>query len=232
MGFMNFKYRVINTIAVAVSCFSLSGCDTDIVADLFVTDILSDENVPFSASMAVEVASCRGNSLDKAKEDVLSLFSVSSDAKVISCENKNLNSMLLVSFTGEVASTDSDHDFVIFRHENEDGDTHISAVTKPIFLQRATSLARANFRSIDSEEISIYIKINNDSKAAKTFWLSQGWVNGVPKQGFSFSLAQRKNATVKMTNLIAEMIYSEQENADGDHPELFVMLAEEKSREE
>jgi len=215
MGFMNFKYRVINTIAVAVSCFSLSGCDTDIVADLFVTDILSDENVPFSASMAVEVASCRGNSLDKAKEDVLSLFSVSSDAKVISCENKNLNSMLLVSFTGEVASTDSDHDFVIFRHENEDGDTHISAVTKPIF-----------------QEISIYIKINNDSKAAKTFWLSQGWVNGVPKQGFSFSLAQRKNATVKMTNLIAEMIYSEQENADGDHPELFVMLAEEKSREE
>jgi hypothetical protein len=178
----------------------LSSCKTDFLFDIYASDLFLDEKIKTSAQVEFEVSSCKSERLEEKKEEVLKLFSIGSNPKVVGCEERGMNSMLLVSTTAEIVSNSSSADFSLVRvsspdlkQESKVYETRgIRLVISERFLRKSKEMMKENGQTISHGEIKIKIFINNDEADDIIVSGNNLWVNGEPYESYNRQKISRR----------------------------------------
>ena len=186
----------------------LTSCKSEIEVELFASDIFSSENLIVPVVMAIEVPSCKSERLQAQTTSFLAVFSESSQAESIGCENKGINSFLSFKLKGEIANKTASHDIVLFRSVADDGVTDMSASLSSNFLTRLNSLAESKMQRIDSDDFTLTIKIQNDLRDVVRVH-GAGWFDGTPAQGRNIDLGHRDTISLKLSNLASAILINE-----------------------
>ena len=204
-----------NLIQLLLVMILLSGCNSDFKIDVFSSDIFRSENVTTPAEMAVEISSCNSSTLERDKTQILSMFAPTSNAKIIGCERRGMESMLLVSIDAEIASKESNVDLILFR-ENVSDVTHegknyefraIRPMLSSQFIQRVRSVVENNLGTLTYDKISFAVTLNNDLQEDMLFSGNNLWVNGEPKEQYRRQpLSRRKKLDLKFADIISDLI--------------------------
>jgi len=165
--------------------------------------------------MAVEISSCTSDSLEETKTEILSMFSRTSNAKVVGCETEGMNSMLLVSVDAEIASETSNFDLMIFRNIlpdlELDGKTYEVSSVRPMismdFLKRVETVMENNMQSLSYDKVSLTMTLNNDEREDIIISGYNLWVNGEPMESFRRQkLARRQKLDFKFSNVFSDLV--------------------------
>jgi hypothetical protein len=205
-------HKTIQFLAVS---FLLSACNSDFKVDVFSSDFFLTDNVKTPAEMAVEIPSCTSERLEKYKTEIISMFSNDSNAKVVGCERRDMDSMLIVSLDAEIASETSRSDVVLFResfpdltHENKNYEVRgVSPMLNANFIQRVKSMMNNNMQSLTYDKVSLAVTLNNDGREDLLVTGYNLWVNGEPKERFRREmLPRRQKLDLRFSNIISDLV--------------------------
>lgn len=196
----------IHQIALLI-LFSLvmSGCRVDVTSDLYTQDILANENLTFPTQMGIQIPGCDQDSVDELSSQVLSLFSESSKASISGCADENMESMLMVNFTGQIVDTESSYDFAIYRNKRDDR-IHLAAAFSPKFQTRVDQLMSSQMASLEYDGLKISTTINNDLSNEVEYLVSSGWVDGKAGQNMTGSLQRREKILVTSPDVVSDLM--------------------------
>ena len=206
---------MIKKLGIVLITFLLSGCNSDFHFDVFSSDLFLKDNVTTPAEMAVEISSCTSDRLEEQKTEILSMFSRTSNAKVVGCETEGMNSMLLVSVDAEIASETSNFDLMLFRNILEDleldGKTYEVSSVRPMismdFLKRVETVMKNNMQSLSYDKVSLTMTLNNDEREDVIITGYNLWVNGEPMESFyRQKLARRQKLDFKFSNVLSDLV--------------------------
>jgi hypothetical protein len=201
-----FVMRVkLKVIVFLVATVLLAGCRVDFSSELYARDILSGENLTFPALLEIEIPSCNSDDRPKYEREILSVFSEFSEASVVGCRNDSLTSLLQVKFNGELSSSESSADMVMFRGENDAGNTYLMPDLNKNFLSRVNRVLEDNFQELEYQNVNIAFELHNDLDSAIKYSMLSGWVNGKPGQYISGELQRREKINVRTPDIIADL---------------------------
>jgi len=201
-------------LALIFSCI-LSSCKTDFLFDAYTSDIFLEEKIKTSAQVAFEISSCKSERLEERKQEVLKLFSVDSDPKVVGCEERGMNSMLLVSTNAEIVSNSPTSDFSLvrvspsdLRQESKGYETRgIRLVISERFLRRSKEMMKENMQTLSYDQIKIKVFVNNDEADDVMVSGSNLWVNGEPFENYSRQkLSRRQKIKLEFSDVTNALI--------------------------
>lgn len=201
----------------------LSGCKFTVSSDLYVADLFSDQNIEFPAQMRIEVPSCTSSRLSEIEQQVLSLFSQVSQAKISGCTDEGFDSYLNVAFSGEFANETSTYDLFFFRHISPNGYYHVKPVLNPTFLERARTFASSNYQSIDYDDLIMKITVHNDHRDTVEVNFDAGWIDDRPQQWSSNEIGRRQQLEYTAPNVYSAMILQ------GDAPHMLFIKPTDQS---
>lgn len=188
-----------------IGAIFLAGCRVDFSSELYTRDILGTETLRFPALLEVEVPTCNASDRPEYEREILSVFSGSSEAAVTGCRNDSLTSLLQVEFKGEVASSESSADLVMFRGQNDAGQTYLMPDLNKNFVNRVNQVFEDNFQELTFENVDIAFEIHNDLDQTIEYFLQSGWVNGEPGQYIEGQLDRREKISVRTPDIISEL---------------------------
>lgn len=201
-------------LALIFSCI-LSSCKTDFLFDAYTSDIFLEEKIKTPAQVAFEISSCTSERLEESKAEVLKLFSVDSNSKVVGCEEQGMNSMLLVSITAEIVSNSPTADFSLvrvspsdLRQENKGYETRgIRLVISERFLRRSKEMMKENMQTLSYEKIKIKVFVNNDEAEDVIVSGNNLWVNGEPFENYNRQkLSRRQKIKLEFSDVTNALI--------------------------
>lgn len=207
MKIMTSQHRQSILIALAILA---TGCDVDIAADIYVTDIYSEKNVETPAQINFEIPSCTSERAKEYEADILSLFSASSKAKVVGCDRERMTSMLKIGVVGEVFTRETSYDFGLRREIGQPGEAEAVGVAPYVskaFVTRAQTLMKSNMTRMDYEDITISIILNNDDAREVYVNSTSAWVDGTPYEKLSsFPLMRRAKVEIRRPNIDSDLL--------------------------
>ena len=196
-----------------LSFFALVACKSEFLVEAYVSDVFLDENINTPASMKVEIPSCGSQSEYEGK--IISLFDSTSNAKILGCEEKGMESFMVVSLDAEMATETSKRDLILFRESfgdlEIDGTLYEVMALKPVisgdFLQRVNSLMEENMQTLSYENVKFEIALNNDEREDAIITAYNLWVDGKPFQNYRRQLLKRRGKiTLTFSNLTSDLI--------------------------
>ena len=207
------KFR--QSFQLLMATILLSACNSDFKIDIFSSDFFLSENVKTPAEMAVGIPSCKSERLEKYKTQILSMFATNSNAKVVGCERRGMDSMLLVSIDAEIASETSNADVILFRknfpdltHEDKNYEVRgVSPMLSANFIQRVKSMMKSNMQRLNYDSVSLAVTLNNDGREDLLVTGYNLWVNGEPKERFRREkLSRRQKLDLRFSNITSDLI--------------------------
>lgn len=196
-----------------LSFFVLVACKSEFLVEAYVSDAFLDENINTPASMKVEIPSCGSQSEYEGK--IISLFDSTSNAKILGCEEKGMESFMVVSLDAEMATETSKRDLILFRESfgdlEIDGTLYEVMALKPVisgdFLQRVNSLMEENMQTLSYENVKFEIALNNDERGDAIITAYNLWVDGKPFQNYRRQFLKRRGKiTLTFSNLTSDLI--------------------------
>lgn len=196
-----------------LSFFALVACKSEFLVEAYVSDAFLDENINTPASMKVEIPSCASQSEYEGK--IISLFDSTSNAKILGCEEKGMESFMVVSLDAEMATETSKRDLILFRESfgdlEIDGTLYEVMALKPVisgdFLQRVNSLMEENMQTLSYENVKFEIALNNDEREDAIITAYNLWVDGKPFQNYRRQFLKRRGKiTLTFSNLTSDLI--------------------------
>ena len=196
-----------------LSFFVLVACKSEFLVEAYVSDAFLDENINTPASMKVEIPSCASQSEYEGK--IISLFDSTSNAKILGCEEKGMESFMVVSLDAEMATETSKRDLILFRESfgdlEIDGTLYEVMALKPVisgdFLQRVNSLMEENMQTLSYENVKFEIALNNDEREDAIITAYNLWVDGKPFQNYRRQFLKRRGKiTLTFSNLTSDLI--------------------------
>ena len=196
-----------------LSFFALVACKSEFLVEAYVSDAFLDENINTPASMKVEIPSCASQSEYEGK--IISLFDSTSNAKILGCEEKGMESFMVVSLDAEMATETSKRDLILFRESfgdlEIDGTLYEVMALKPVisgdFLQRVNSLMEENMQTLSYENVKFEIALNNDERGDAIITAYNLWVDGKPFQNYRRRFLKRRGKiTLTFSNLTSDLI--------------------------
>lgn len=196
-----------------LSFFVLVACKSEFLVEAYVSDAFLDENINTPASMKVEIPSCGSQS--EYEEKIISLFDSTSNAKILGCEEKGMESFMVVSLDAEMATETSKRDLILFRESfgdlEIDGTLYEVMALKPVisgdFLQRVNSLMEENMQTLSYENVKFEIALNNDEREDAIITAYNLWVDGKPFQNYRRQFLKRRGKiTLTFSNLTSDLI--------------------------
>lgn len=196
-----------------LSFFALVACKSEFLVEAYVSDAFLDENINTPASMKVEIPSCASQSEYEGK--IISLFDSTSNAKILGCEEKGMESFMVVSLDAEMATETSKRDLILFRESfgdlEIDGTLYEVMALKPVisgdFLQRVNSLMEENMQTLSYENVKFEIALNNDERGDAIITAYNLWVDGKPFQNYRRQFLKRRGKiTLTFSNLTSDLI--------------------------
>ena len=196
-----------------MSFFVLVACKSEFLVEAYVSDAFLEENINTPASMKVEIPSCGSQSEYEGK--IISLFDSTSNAKILGCEEKGMESFMVVSLDAEMATETSKRDLILFRESfgdlEIDGTLYEVMVLKPVisgdFLQRVNSLMEENMQTVSYENVKFEIALNNDEREDAIITAYNLWVDGKPFQNYRRQFLKRRGKiTLTFSNLTSDLI--------------------------
>lgn len=196
-----------------LSFFVLVACKSEFLVEAYVSDAFLDENINTPASMKVEIPSCGSQSEYEGK--IISLFDSTSNAKILGCEEKGMESFMVVSLDAEMATETSKRDLILFRESfgdlEIDGTLYEVMALKPVisgdFLQRVNSLMEENMQTVSYENVKFEIALNNDEREDAIITAYNLWVDGKPFQNYRRQFLKRRGKiTLTFSNLTSDLI--------------------------
>lgn len=193
--------------------FALVACKSEFLVEAYVSDAFLDENINTPASMKVEIPSCGSQSEYEGK--IISLFDSTSNAKILGCEEKGMESFMVVSLDAEMATETSKRDLILFRESfgdlEIDGTLYEVMALKPVisgdFLQRVNSLMEENMQTLSYENVKFEIALNNDEREDAIITAYNLWVDGKPFQNYRRQFLKRRGKiTLTFSNLTSDLI--------------------------
>ncbi|QGT78000.1 hypothetical protein GM160_03310 [Guyparkeria halophila] len=198
------KTRSLKLAALAAT-IGLAGCDIDVTSQIYAEDAFAEENLPFPAEMRIEIPSCGSDQRPQFERDVIAAFSQPSEAKVVGCEEEGMDSMLRISFMGEMATKVSRADVVIFRGRSEQtGNVLLTADLNDNFQNRIEGIFDKNSQRLEFDDISMRFVLNNDTRSNISFFVNEGWVDGQPVQAAQGTLKPRRSADIRSTAVVSD----------------------------
>lgn len=197
-------------LIAAAATVTLSGCDIDMTSDLYAQDVFSDKNLTFPSQMRIEVPSCSSEKIDELTNQVLSVFSKSSEASSAGCVREGMDSMMVINFKGIMVDEESSYDLTLFRNKQPKF-TFLTASFHRDFQQRIQQLAKSKMSSIDYDDLSVNFTLNNDMPDTIEYSLSAGWVNGQPGQWIRGELDRREKVHITSTKAVSHLIMERQQ---------------------
>ena len=191
----------------------LVACKSEFLVEAYVSDAFLDENINTPASMKVEIPSCGSQSEYEGK--IISLFDSTSNAKILGCEEKGMESFMVVSLDAEMATETSKRDLILFRESfgdlEIDGTLYEVMALKPVisgdFLQRVNSLMEENMQTVSYENVKFEIALNNDEREDAIITAYNLWVDGKPFQNYRRQFLKRRGKiTLTFSNLTSDLI--------------------------
>lgn len=201
-------------LALIFSCI-LSSCKTDFLFDVYTSDIFLEEKIKTSAQVAFEVSSCKSERLEERKEEVLRLFSVDSNPKVVGCEEHGMDSMLLVSTNAEIVSNSSSADFSLVRvsspdlkQESKVYETRgMRLMISERFLRKSKEMMKENMQTLSYDKIKVKIFVNNDEADDVIVSGNNLWVNGEPFENYNRQkLSRRQKVKLEFSDVTNALI--------------------------
>jgi hypothetical protein len=208
-------------LGITVIALFLSSCKSDFNFDAYSTDLFIAENVKTPAEMAIEISSCTSDSFEKYKTEILSVFSTSSNAKVIDCVKKGHDSMLVISLDSLIASDENgsiefgEFDLVLVRQVVPDGVIDgknyevrgVRPMMSDSFIERVKMLMKQKMQSLTFENVTLTITLNNDERddilVSGTFL----WVDGEPFERYSRQkLERRQKLELKFSKVVSDLV--------------------------
>jgi len=183
----------------------LAACRVDFSSELYSRDVISTENLGFPALLEVEVPSCTSDDRPQYERKILSVFSKSSEATIIGCRDDAFTSLLQVDFRGELSSSSSSADLVMFRGQNDAGQTYIMPDLNRDFVTRVNQVLDENFQELTFENVEIAFELHNDSDGVVEYFLPSGWVDGDPGQYIEGTLERREKMLVRTPDVISDL---------------------------
>jgi len=116
-----------------------------------------------------------------------------------------LTSLLQIEFTGEVSSSESSADLVMFRSQNDSGQTYVMPDLNTNFTTRVNRILEDNFQELTFESVKIVFQLHNDLDNTIEYFLPSGRVNGTPGQYISGQLERREKIFVRTPDIISEL---------------------------
>ena len=196
-----------------LSFFALVACKSEFLVVAYVSDAFLDENINTPASMKVEIPSCGSQSEYEGK--IISLFDSTSNASILGCEEKGIESFMVVSLDAEMATGTSKRDLILFRESfgdlEIDGTLYEVMALKPVisgdFLQRVNSLMEENMQTVSYENVKFEIALNNDEREDAIITAYNLWVDGKPFQNYRRQFLKRRGKiTLTFSNLTSDLI--------------------------
>ena len=196
-----------------LSFFLLVAFKSEFLVEAYVSDAFLDENINPPASMKVEIPSCGSQSEYEGK--IISLFDSTSNAKILGCEEKGMESFMVVSLDAEMATETSKRDLILFRESfgdlEIDGTLYEVMALKPVisgdFLQRVNSLMEENMQTVSYENVKFEIALNNDEMEDAIITAYNLWVDGKPFQNYRRQFLKRRGKiTLTFSNLTSDLI--------------------------
>lgn len=196
-----------------LSFFVLVACKSEFLVEAYVSDAFLDENINTPASMKVEIPSCGSQSEYEGK--IISLFDSTSNAKILGCEERGMESFMVVSLDAEMATETSKRDLILFRESfgdlEIDGTLYEVMALKPVisgdFLQRVNSLMEENMQTVSYENVKFEIALNNDEREDAIITAYNLWVDGKPFQNYRRQFLKRRGKiTLTFSNLTSDLI--------------------------
>ena len=210
-----------------VATIILSACNTVIKIEIFSTDFFHAENEKPPAEMAVGIPSCKSERHEKYKTQKLSMFAKESNAKIVGCERRGMNSMLLVSIDAEIASETSNAEVILFRKDfgdltHDDKNYEVRGVIPFLsadFIQRVESMMKSNMQSLTYDKVSLAVTLNNDGREDLLVSGNNLWVNGEPREQFRReTLSRRQKLDLKFSDITSDLILR------GSAPTIFFIM--------
>ena len=208
-------------LGITVIALFLSSCKSDFNFDAYSTDLFIAENVKKPAEMEIEISSCTSDSFEKYKTEILSVFSTSSNAKVIDCVKKGHDSMLVISLDALIASDENgsiefgEFDLVLVRQVVPDGVIDgknyevrgVRPMMSDSFIERVKMLMKQKMQSLTFENVTLTITLNNDERddilVSGTFL----WVDGEPFERYSRQkLERRQKLELKFSKVVSDLV--------------------------
>ena len=188
-------------------------CKSEFLVEAYVSDAFLNKNINTPASMKVEIPSCGSQSEYEGK--IISLFDSTSNAKILGCEEKGMESFMVVSLDAEMATETSKRDLILFRESfgdlEIDGTLYEVMALKPVisgdFLQRVNSLMEENMQTVSYENVKFEIALNNDEREDAIITAYNLWVDGKPFQNYRRQFLKRRGKiTLTFSNLTSDLI--------------------------
>ncbi len=210
------KIHKLATPLLALILFGvLSSCKTDFLFDVYTSDIFLEEKIKTSAQVAFEVSSCKSERLEERKEEVLKLFSVDSNPKVVGCEERGMNSMLMVSTNAEIVSSSPSADFSLVRVSSPDVKQEskvyetrgMRLVISERFLRKSKEMMKENMQTLSYDQIKIKIFFSNDEADDVIVSGNNLWVNGEPFENYNRQkLSRRQKIKLEFSDVTNALI--------------------------
>ena len=188
----------------------ISGCKIDITSDIYTRDIFSDKNLTFPSQLRVEIPSCSKEKVDESSPEILALFTEESAPNILGCESEGMNSMLTVNFTGQIADSESNYDFSIFRVREDNDVITLSPAFNPDFRQRIDQLMSSKRTSLDYDDLTINFTLNNDLSSEVKYFVISGWVDGKPGQETFGRLQRREKIYVTLPDVFSHLALNDE----------------------
>lgn len=212
---MRVIHKPAKPLLALVLCGVLCSCKTDFLFDVYTSDIFLEEKIKTSAQVAFEVSSCNSERLEERKEEVLKLFSLDSNPKVVGCEEHGMNSMLLVSTNAEIVSNSPSADFSLVRvtspdlkQESKAYETRgIRLVISERFLRKSKEMMKENMQTLSYDKIKIKIFVSNDEADDVIVSGNNLWVNGEPFENYNRQkLSRRQKIKLEFSDVTNALI--------------------------
>lgn len=202
--------RVTSTAMICIGVLFLTGCNTEMTADVYSADLFSDENIRTPAVMKLEITSCTSEKRSDYEQKALALFDTGSEAKITGCNSEAMDSMLEIGFQAEIASENSTADLALFRELWED-EENIARAIKPVFspdfMQRVNTMLQQNYQKLKYDDLTVSIIINNDLREDVMISASNVWVDGTPHEFYRKEhLKRRERVVITLPNVTSDLI--------------------------
>lgn len=193
---------------------ALTACRTDFALDVYTSDAFAEKNLLTPAVMRAEISSCSSDNRRDYERNVLSLFTESSEPKIIGCSEEGMNSLLEIGFMAEVTSNSSNADIVLVRNKMDNYEfegksyEHMSILLSihSDFLERVDNLMERNYEILSYEDIDIKFNINNDLDADVLVTTFVAWVDGEPYMSYSrVPLKRREKISIQTSKVISDL---------------------------
>ncbi len=192
----------------------LTGCEIELDADLYVTDIeiVHEQPQAFQAQLAIEVPTCKSEKIADIGPKVLALFDANSNATIAGCNNKGMTSLLGVVFEGELTSGEPTRDLTIVRVQTDENTAVLKPVLNPKFMQRVNALLQENMQSLSFKSTTMTVTLHNDRSDPVSYVVPEGWIDDQPVQGGFGELERRQKVKVRGSNVLSALLL------DGSRP--------------